>query len=131
MIHENNREELQKFICGIINRRNAKSLAIYCMPDHVHILIWMTPTVLLSDLVRDVKAGSSQFINDKGWVKDIFRWQEGFGAFSYSSSSVKNVVNYILNQAVHHQKKKFKDGYINILQEYEIAYDEKYLFEWL
>jgi putative transposase len=105
LIHKNNREELQKYISGIIENRNAKLLAIYCMPNHTHILIGLKPSVLLSDLVRDIKAGSSKFINEKRWIKGKFNWQEGFGAFSYSHSQIGNVIRYINKQEAHHQKK--------------------------
>jgi putative transposase len=131
LIHKNNREELQKYISGIIENRNAKLLAIYCMPNHTHILIGLKPSVLLSDLVRDIKAGSSKFINEKRWIKGKFNWQEGFGAFSYSHSQTGNVIRYINNQDEHHQKKSFKEEYLDFLQKLEIDYDDKYLFEWI
>ena len=131
LIHKNNREELQKYISGIIENRNAKLLAIYCMPNHTHILIGLKPSVLLSDLVRDIKAGSSKFINEKRWIKGKFNWQEGFGAFSYSHSQIGNVIRYINNQDEHHQKKSFKEEYLDFLQKLEIDYDDKYLFEWI
>src|ERR1043165_2491978 len=82
LIQERNREELQKFITGIIHNRGQKTLAIYCMPDHVHILIGMRPNISISDLMRDIKAGSSKFINEKNWIRGVFRWQTGYGAFS-------------------------------------------------
>ena len=131
LIHKNNREELQKYISGIIENRNAKLLAIYCMPNHTHILIGLKPSVLLSDLVRDIKAGSSKFINEKRWIKEKFNWQEGFGAFSYSHSQIGNVIRYINKQETHHQKKSFKVEYLDFLQKFEIDYDDKYLFEWI
>ncbi len=131
LIHKNNREELQKYISGIIENRNAKLLAIYCMPNHTHILIGLKPSVLLSDLVRDIKAGSSKFINEKRWIKGKFNWQEGFGAFSYSHSQIGNVIRYINKQETHHQKKSFKEEYLDFLQKLEIDYDDKYLFEWI
>jgi putative transposase len=131
LIHKNNREELQKYISGIIENRNAKLLAIYCMPNHTHILIGLKPSVLLSDLVRDIKAGSSKFINEKRWIKGKFNWQEGFGAFSYSHSQIGNVIRYINKQEEHHQKKSFKEEYLDFLQKLEIDYDDKYLFEWI
>jgi putative transposase len=131
LIHKNNREELQKYISGIIENRNAKLLAIYCMPNHTHILIGLKPSVLLSDLVRDIKAGSSKFINEKRWIKGKFNWQEGFGAFSYSHSQIGNVIRYINKQETHHQKKSFKVEYLDFLQKFEIDYDDKYLFEWI
>jgi hypothetical protein len=86
---------------------------------------------LISDLVRDIKAGSSKFINDKRWMSGKFNWQEGYGAFSYSKSSVDSVVKYILNQEEHHKKKTFRGEYLELLEKFEIEYDSKYLFEWV
>src|SRR5689334_5183323 len=86
LISPNWREELHKYITGIITRRGQKLIAIFCMTDHVHILIGIKPSISISDLVRDIKTGSSNFINDKNWVRGRFNWQEGFGAFSYSRS---------------------------------------------
>ena len=131
LICKRNREELHKFITGIVSNRNQKLFAIFAMPDHVHILVSIAPNIAISDLVRDIKAGSSKFINEKGWMKQKFNWQEGFGAFSYSKSSVDSVVKYILNQEEHHKKKAFKEEYLDFLQKFEIKYDPKYLFEWI
>ena len=131
MIPGTKREELQKFISGIIRKRGQKMLSIFCMPDHTHILAGMKPDISVSDMVRDVKAGSSKFINDKKWVKGKFNWQTGFGAFSYSKSQIDTVVKYILNQEVHHKKRTFKEEYLSFLKKFEIEYDEKYLFEWI
>ncbi len=127
-IKENFREELQKYISGIIAQKKQKLYAIYCMPDHTHILVSMKPDIAISDLVRDIKSNSSSFIEDKEFVKN-FSWQTGFGAFSYSKSQSKNVVDYILNQPQHHKKRSFKAEYMEFLQKFEIEYDEKYLFE--
>jgi len=91
----------------------------------------MNPNITISDLTRDIKAGSSKFINDNRWLKGKFNWQEGFGAFSYSRSQVDDVIKYILNQEEHHKKKTFREEYIEFLKKFEIAYDEKYLFEWI
>jgi putative transposase len=123
------REELQKYMTGIVTNNKQKLYAIYCMPDHVHILVSMKPSLAISDLVRDIKASSSSFIKEKKWVNNLFSWQEGFGAFSYHKSQAKDVVNYILNQPGHHKKLTFKEEYISFLNEYEIEYNEKYLFE--
>ena len=101
------------------------------MPDHVHILVGMKPNISISDLVRDIKAGSSKFINDSKWINGKFNWQEGYGAFSYSKSNIDTVVKYILNQEEHHKKKTFKEEYLDFLEKFEIEYDEKYLFEWI
>ncbi|WP_310377710.1 IS200/IS605 family transposase [Flavobacterium sp.] len=131
LIAKENREELHKFITGIITNREQKLIAIFAMPDHVHILIGMKPNISISDLVRDIKAGSSKFINDSKWINGKFNWQEGFGAFSYSKSSIDNVVKYILTQEEHHNKKTFKEEYLYFLKKFEIEYDEKYVFDWI
>jgi len=111
LILKENREELHQFITGIVSNRNQKLFAVFAMPDHVHILVSMNPALSVSDLVRDIKAGSSKFINEKGWINEKFNWQEGYGAFSYSKSSVDSVVKYILNQEEHHKKKTFQEEY--------------------
>jgi putative transposase len=125
------REEIHKYITGIVTPRNQKLMSIFCMPDHVHILIGLKPSIAISDLVRDIKAGSSQFINEQKWVKGKFNWQEGFGAFSYSKSQVPAVIKYIQNQEAHHKKRTFKEEYLSFLKKFEIDYNEKYLFEWI
>lgn len=127
-IKEAFREELQKYMSGIVAEKKQKLYAIYCMPDHVHIFVSMKPDMAISDLVRDIKSNSSSFVKEKEWVRD-FAWQIGFGAFSYSKSQAPTVVNYVLNQPQHHRKKTFKQEYIEFLEKFEIEYDEKYLFE--
>ncbi len=131
LIAKENREELHKFITGIVTNREQKLLAVFAMPDHVHILVGMKPNISISDLVRDIKAGSSKFINESKWINGKFNWQEGFGAFSYSKSSIDNVVKYILNQEERHKKKKFKEEYLDFLKKFDIEYDEKYVFDWI
>ena len=131
LIQNNHREELHKYITGIVQNRGQKMLAIFCMPDHTHIFIGLQPSIAISDLVRDIKAGSSKFINDNKWMRGKFNWQEGFGAFSYSRSHIDKVVHYILNQQEHHRKKSFREEYIEFLTKYAVDYNEKYLFEWI
>ena len=131
LISKENREELHKFITGIVSNRNQKLFAVFAMPDHVHILVSMSPVISISDLVRDIKAGSSKFINEKRWMNGKFNWQEGYGAFSYSKSSIDSVVKYILSQEEHHKKKTFKEEYFDFLQKFKIEYDPKYVFEWI
>lgn len=92
LISAANREELHKYITGVVQNRDQKMLAMFCMPDHVHMLIGFKPAMSVSDLVRDIKANSSKFINEKKWVIGKFNWQEGFGAFSYSKSQQDDVV---------------------------------------
>ena len=130
LIAEENRVQLEKYICGIITNKKCKVLAIYCNPDHIHILIALHPTVAVSDLVRDIKANSSRFINEKGWLRGRFNWQDGFGAFTYAKSQIDEVVKYILRQPVHHQRQSFKDEFYSTLNKFEVEYDDKYLFEW-
>ena len=125
------RDELQKYISGIINHRKQKMLSIFCMPDHTHLLVGLNPSIAISDLVRDIKYGSSNFINDNQWVQRAFNWQEGFGAFSYSRSQIDDVIKYIQNQELHHKKKSFKEEYLEFLKKFGIKYDEKYLFEFI
>ncbi|GAB4018010.1 IS200/IS605 family transposase [Spirosoma migulaei] len=131
LIKESFRDELEKYICGIVSGKSQKVLAIYCMPDHTHLLISIKPTIALSDLVRDIKANSSGLINDRKLVKSKFHWQEGFGAFSYSKSHLDNVIKYILSQPDHHRKRSFQEEYLEFLKKFEIDYEEKYLFEWI
>ncbi len=131
LIPKSNREFLHKFISGIISKRGQKLLSIFCMPDHIHLLVSIDPNIAISDFVRDIKSGSSKFINDSHWTQHKFNWQAGYGAFSYSKSQIDQVVKYILNQEEHHQKKSFKDEYLDLLKKFEIDYDEKYLYEFL
>ena len=105
-------------------------LAINGMPDHIHFFIGMKPACCLSELVREVKNSSNEFIKEKKFCIG-FHWQEGYGAFSYSHSHLSNVCNYIMKQKEHHRKTTFKDEYIGLLKKFEIAYEEKYLFEFL
>jgi putative transposase len=131
LIAKQNRDELHKYITGIVQNREQKLLSIFAMPDHIHLLVGLKPTIAISDLVRDIKAGSSKFINDNNWINGKFNWQEGFGAFSYSKSQIDNVIKYILNQEEHHKKQTFKEEYIDFLHKFEIEFNEKYLFEWI
>lgn len=129
LIGSNWKTELFKYITGIVTNKGQKLIAVNGMPDHIHILIGLKPDKSLSDLVRDIKANSSRFINEKGWINGKFEWQTGFGAFSYSHSQLANVIHYIENQENHHSKKTFREEYLEFLTEYKIDYDDKYLFE--
>ncbi len=131
LISKIHREELHKYITGIVQNRGQKMLSIFCMPDHVHLLVGIKPSITISDLVRDIKAGSSNFINQQYYVNGKFNWQEGFGAFSYSKSQIDIVIKYILSQEEHHKKTTFREEYFDFLEKFEIDYDEKYLFEWI
>lgn len=122
-------ERLYKYITGIIQNHGHKLLAINGMPDHIHVLFGMRPNQSLSDLMRDVKGDSSLWINENKLVDRKFSWQEGYGAFSYSKSQISAVATYIENQELHHKKKTFIEEYIKILQDFEIEFDEKYIFK--
>jgi REP element-mobilizing transposase RayT len=125
------KDELYKYICGIVNNNQQKVYAINGMPDHIHILVSIKPSCLLSDLMRDIKASSSKWINTKSFVMGKFQWQEGFGSFSVSQSQLDKVIAYIDNQETHHKKQSFKQEYFDFLKSYKIEYDEKYVFDWI
>jgi REP element-mobilizing transposase RayT len=125
------KDELYKYICGVVNGKKEKVYAIGGVADHIHILLSVKPNILLSDLVRDIKCNSSKWINERQYVDGKFQWQEGFGAFSYTHWHLDTIINYINNQEDHHKKKSFKDEYLEFLEKFYIEYDEKYLFEWV
>ena len=122
------RENLYQYIIGMIELRGHKVYAIGGVADHIHILVSMSPTQSVSNLVQEVKRGSSLWIKEKRYVRAHFSWQEGFGAFSYGKSQVSNVVNYIQNQESHHAKHTFRDEYLAFLRLFEIEHDTKYIF---
>ena len=130
LISTAHQEELHKYVTGIVHGKGQKMLAVFCMPDHSHVLVGIKPSIAVSDLVRDIKANSSGFINDQKWVLGKFSWQDGFGAFSHSRGELDKVVKYTLNQEEHHEKRSFKDEYLAFLKKFEVEYDEQYLFEW-
>lgn len=123
------KDELYKYITGIVQNNNHKLLAINGMPDHIHILIGLRPTQSVSDLLQDIKGSSSKWINEKKLVAGKFSWQAGFGAFSYSKSELSRVINYINNQQKHHEKKTFINEYLQLLKIHEIEFDERYVFQ--
>ncbi len=129
LIQPERNDELQKYITGIVSGQSQKLIAINNMPDHLHLLVGLKPDMALSDLVRDVKAGSSKFINEQRWVNGRFSWQEGFGAFSYSRSQPGAVIRYIENQQKHHAKKSFREEYIELLEKFNVDYDPRYIFK--
>ena len=129
LIDPNHNDEPQKYITGIVTAQKQKLITINNMPDHAHILIGQRPDSSLSDLVGDIKAGSTNFINRNRWIKGRFNWQEGFGAFSYSRSQLGAVINYIQNQQKHYQKRSFRDEYVALLDKFDVPYDERYIFK--
>ena len=128
-IEKNNKEELHKYITGLVQNRNAKMLAVHCMPDHTHLFVGFKPTIFIPDFIKEIKVESNEFINQKKWIRGKFAWQEGYGVFSYSHSHIDNVIKYILNQDAHHKTKSFKSEYNELLKKFNISFDEKYLFD--
>ena len=125
------RTEVFKYISGIINGKNQKPIIVNGVADHVHVFVGLKPAMNISELIRDIKNNSSNFINDQKYIKGKFSWQEGYGAFSYGHSQIETVYQYIANQEEHHKKKTFKEEYIEFLQKFDIEFNEKYLFDWI
>ena len=122
-------EELYKYITAVVQNDRHKMLAINGMPDHIHIFLGLNPAFSISDLVKDIKRASNNWINKKGFTKGKFEWQSGYGAFSYGKSQIDQVCKYVLNQKTHHARLSFKDEYINLLKLFEIDFKDEYLFE--
>lgn len=122
------KNELYKYVAGIVQHKKNKLLAINGMPDHIHVFLGLNPNLAISGLVKDIKVASNEWINSSNHTKTRFEWQDGFGAFSYSRSQVPVVCDYIENQEAHHRKRTFRQEYISFLKKFEVAYDDKYLF---
>jgi len=121
--------KLYQYITGIITNKNQKLMIINGMLDHLHLLIGLKPDCNLSDLVRDIKANSSKWINENKLLAGNFEWQAGFGAFTVGQSQIQTAINYILNQEEHHRKKTFREEYIEFLNAYQIDYKMEYIFD--
>jgi putative transposase len=131
LIPREHKDELQKYITGIVKNKKHKLIAIENEPDHIHILVGLKPDQSISDLVKDVKTGSSLWLNEQSWMIHHFNWQEGFGAFSYSRSQLDTVIAYIRNQEVHHRKHSFREEYLAMLEAFGIEFDPRYVFEFI
>ncbi|MCE3260284.1 MAG: transposase [Bacteroidetes bacterium] len=129
LIHPSWENELYKYITGIVQKKGQILIAINGVSDHIHILIAMKPTCCLSDLVREIKKSSNEYIKTNNFCQARFSWQEGFGAFSYNQSQLDRIVNYISRQKEHHAKISFKSEYITLLKEFDVNFKEEYLFE--
>src|SRR5258705_7644789 len=125
------KEDLYKYIAGIVKGQGQKLITINGMPDHVHILIGLRPSIALADLVREIKADSTNFINQNKWVHGRFSWQEGYGAFSYGHSQLDTIIRYIQNQEKHHSRRSFRNEYLSLLRKFDVAFEEKYVFEFI
>ena len=129
LIQSSFENEVYSYIAGTIRNKGQKPLAVNGMPDHIHVLVGLKPVMKISDLIRDIKNNSTNFINEKGWLRQKFSWQEGYGAFSYSESNYGKVIDYIKGQKQHHEKRSFRQEYTLLLKKFHIEFDEKYLFE--
>ena len=123
------KDELYKYITGIVTKQGHKLIRINGMSDHLHTLIGLRPAKALADLVRDVKSDSSYWVNKKKLARGKFAWQEGYGAFSYGHSQLDRIVRYIMNQEKHHQRRSFRDEYLTLLRKFEIDFKDEYVFE--
>ena len=129
ILDEEWRNQVFGVIGDLINETGCKTIIVNGVADHVHCFLALKPTVSVSELLKTVKAKSSKFINDNKFLLDRFEWQEGYGAFSYSHSHINSVYNYIDNQEKHHAKETFREEYIKFLDKFNVAYEERYLFE--
>lgn len=129
LITDTFRDKLHAYITGIVKKQGQKLLVINSVPDHIHILVGISPEMRISDLVREIKSESSAFINRRNLSSRRFYWQAGYGVFSYSISQRPRVINYIKNQQMHHQRKTFKKEYLEFLEAFEINFKMKYLFD--
>lgn len=124
------RDEVFKYIAGIIKGKKQKPIIVNGVSDHVHVFVGLKPVMSIADLVRDIKNNSSNFINEKHLIRGKFSWQEGYGAFSYAHSQIDAVYQYVLRQEEHHEKRTFREEYLDFLEKFAVEYDEKYLFDW-
>lgn len=122
------KENLYQYITGIVQARGHKLLRINGMPDHVHLFFGLKPTESVSALMQQVKEQSTKWINGQRLCNGKFEWQDGYGAFSYGHSQIDNVVKYIINQESHHRKQSFLEEYRQLLDAFEVPYNEHYLF---
>lgn len=121
--------ELEMYVTGIVQNHRHKMLAIYSMPDHIHILIGYNVNQLIPDLVEEIKTSTNAWIKGKRLSKFKFEWQKGYGAFTHSRSQIDIVAKYILRQEEHHRKKTFKDEYLETLEKNDVEFNKEYLFE--
>jgi REP element-mobilizing transposase RayT len=128
-IPKTKKEELHKYITGIVENKKCKMLSINSVPDHIHIFIGLHPSISISELVKSIKIASNDKINDDKWIRSKFEWQGGFGAFSYSKSQIDTVCKYIQDQEEHHKHQSFREEYIQFLEKFGIEYNPKYVFD--
>lgn len=122
------RQKAFGYMGEIINNLGHKTLLVNGISDHVHCFFGLSPAQSLSDLMREIKANSSRWINEQGFLEERFEWQSGFGAFSYGRSQLDNVYQYVKNQEAIHQERTFRKEYLELLTRFEIEHDERYIF---
>lgn len=123
------KDELQKYITGIVQNKGHKMPAIGAMPDHIHIFIGYNVAQAITDLVEEIKTSSSAWIKYNIKPRSKFSWQRGYGAFSHSRSHMNSVVKYVLDQEIRHKKTSFSEEYIHILKKNSVDYNKNYLFD--
>lgn len=128
LIRKEWKSEFLAVIGKLINKSGGKTLIVNGTEDHTHCFFGMKPSLAVSGLLQKVKANSSKWLNESGKLSHRFEWQPGYGVFSYSRSHIDKVYNYIKNQEVHHRKKSFREEYIRLLENFEVDYDERYIF---
>jgi len=132
LITKNFNERLFGFIHEAINSRGNYCYKVGGHLDHVHIFFDYKGKELLSDMIREIKKSSNIFINTQRLTKFHFQWQKGYGLFSVGSSSKQTVINYINNQEAHHNNgNTFKDEYLQLLNEFDVKYNQDYLFDFI
>jgi len=129
IIAKNFRDELHRYMSGILKNDGVFPLAVGGWKDHIHVFFELQPDLKIAELMRMLKATSSKWINQKRFVTGKFQWQEGYGAFSYSRSQRHSVIKYIMKQEEHHSKRTFKEEYIDLLQKFQVEYKDEYVFE--
>ena len=123
------KDELEKYITGIVQNHKHKMLAIGTMPDHIHIFIGYNVNQLIPDLVEEIKTSSNAWIKENGHSKFKFEWQKGYGAFTHARSQLDTVIKYVLSQEEHHQKRTFREEYLEMLRKNEIDFKDEYVFD--
>lgn len=123
------RETVQRYIAGIVTNNGCKLVSIFAMPDHIHLLVGLSPAVALSDLVKEIKDHSTKYLRKEFAELSKFSWQRGFGAFSYSKSQIPNVVRYVENQEEIHRQRDFKTEYRSFLRKFNVEFEDKYAFD--
>jgi putative transposase len=121
-------DRLRRYITAVTQNNGHTMLAINNMSDHLHMLVGFNPTQSLSELMKQVKGESAEWINREKLTPEKFRWLEGFGAFSYSRSHLPNVIAYIENQQIHHQRQTFLTEYRELLEKFNVDFDDRYIF---